>query len=213
MRGSAHLLGGNLLDKPLGDRSVRAPLKFAHAVDGVSEFFGRIGVYLTILVIVVGFYNVAVRYLGRFLGVQLSSNFWIELQKYLFTAIFLAMFAYNLKHEVNVRVDFLYARWSLQRRALVNLLGTLLFLLPFCLLGLWVAWNPLVMAWRLGEMSPDPGGLPRVPLRVAVVLAFALLLLQGAAQAIKYAAVLRGNAEVEDELAAEAAPGSLPGVE
>jgi TRAP-type mannitol/chloroaromatic compound transport system permease small subunit len=192
---------------------MRAPLKFAHGIDAISEFFGKIGVYLTILVIAVGFYNVAVRYAGRFLGVQLSSNFWIELQKYLFTFIFLAMFAYNLKHEVNVRVDFLYSKWPPKRRALVNLLGTLLFLLPFCLLGLWVAWNPLLSAWRLGEMSPDPGGLPRVPLRVAVVLMFVLLGLQGIAQAIKYIAVLRGDAAVAAELSVEAAPGSLPGVE
>jgi TRAP-type mannitol/chloroaromatic compound transport system permease small subunit len=192
---------------------MRAPLKFAHGIDGVSEFFGKAGVYLTILVIVVGFYNVAARYLGRFVGVQLSSNFWIELQKYLFTAIFLAMFAYNLKHEVNVRVDFLYARWPPRRRALVNLLGTLFFLIPFCLLGLWVAWNPLMMSLRLWEMSPDPGGLPRVPLRAAVILAFILLLLQGIAQAIKYIAVLRGHAEVQRELVEEAVPGSLPGLE
>lgn len=192
---------------------MRAPLKFARGIDGISEFFGKAGVYLTIAVIVVGFYNVAVRYLGRFVGLQLSSNFWIELQKYLFTAIFLAMFAYNLKHEVNVRVDFLYANWSLRRRALVNLIGTLFFLLPFCLLGIWVAWNPLVMSLRLWEMSPDPGGLPRAPLRMAVVLAFVLLGLQGIAQAFKYVAVLRGDTSVEQELVEEATPGHLPGLE
>ena len=192
---------------------MKKSLSLARAIDGVSEFFGNVGVYLTMAVIVVGFYNVAVRYLGRFIGVQLSSNFWIELQKYLFSAIFLAMFAYNLKHEVNVRVDFLYANWSPRRRAWVNLLGTLLFLLPFCLLGIWVAWNPLLMSWRLREMSPDPGGLSRVPLRVGVVLVFVLLALQGVAQTIKYAAILRGDQAVAQEVAEEAAPGSLPGVE
>jgi TRAP-type mannitol/chloroaromatic compound transport system permease small subunit len=192
---------------------MRSSLRLAHGIDAVSEFFGKVGVYLTIAVIVVGFYNVAARYLGRFVGVQLSSNFWIELQKYLFSAIFLAMFAYNLKHEVNVRVDFLYARWSPQRKALVNLLGTLLFLLPFCLLGLWVAWNPLLMSWRLNEMSPDPGGLPRVPLRAGAVLVFVLLALQGVAQAIKYVAVLAGDQAVAHELAQEAAPGAMPGLE
>ena len=192
---------------------MKKSLSLARAIDGVSEFFGSIGVYLTIAVIVVGFYNVVVRFLGRFIGVQLSSNFWIELQKYLFTGIFLAMFAYNLKHEVNVRVDFLYANWSLKRRAWVNLLGTLLILLPFCVLGIWVAWNPLLMSWRLHEMSPDPGGLPRVPLRAGVVLVFVLLALQGVAQAIKYVAVLRGDQAVAQEVAEEATPGSLPGVE
>ena len=192
---------------------MRKSLRLAQGIDAVSEFLGKVGVYLTMAVIVVGFYNVAARYLGRFIGVQLSSNFWIELQKYLFSAIFLAMFAYNLKHEVNVRVDFLYAQWSPKRKALVNLLGTLLFLLPFCLLGLWVAWNPLLMSWRLGEMSPDPGGLSRVPLRVGVVLVFVLLALQGIAQAIKYVAVLAGDQAVAHELAQESAPGAMPGLE
>ena len=192
---------------------MKKSLSLAHVIDGVAEFFGKVGVYLTMAVIVVGFYNVAVRYLGRFVGVQLSSNFWIELQKYLFSAIFLAMFAYNLKHEVNVRVDFLYANWSPRRRALVNLLGTLLFLIPFCLLGIWVAWNPLLMSWRLREMSPDPGGLSRVPLRVGVVLVFVLLALQGVAQIIKYVAILRGDQTVAQEVEQEGEPGSLPGVE
>ena len=192
---------------------MKKSLSLARAIDGVSEFLGQIGVYLTVAVIIVGFYNVAVRYLGRFIGAQLSSNFWIELQKYLFSAIFLAMFAYNLKHEVNVRVDFLYANWSPRRRAWVNLWGTLLFLLPFCVLGIWVAWNPLMMAWRLNEMSPDPGGLPRVPLRAGVILVFVLLALQGVAQAIKYIAILAGDESVAQEVAEEATPGSLPGVE
>ena len=192
---------------------MKKSLSLARAIDGVAEFFGNVGVYLTMAVIVVGFYNVAVRYLGRFIGVQLSSNFWIELQKYLFTGIFLAMFAYNVKHEVNVRVDFLYAGWSPRRRALVNLLGTLFFMIPFCLLGIWVAWNPMLMSWRLREMSPDPGGLSRVPLRIGVVLVFVLLALQGVAQAIKYVAILRGDQSVAQEVAEETAPGSLPGVE
>lgn len=192
---------------------MKTSLSLARGIDGISEIFGKIGIYLTIVVIGVGFYNVAARYLGRFIGLQLSSNFWIELQKYLFTAIFLAMFAYNLKHEVNVRVDFLYATWSPKRQALVNLLGTLLFLLPFCALGLWVAWNPLLSAWRLWEMSPDPGGLPRVPLRVGVVLVFVLLALQGIAQIIKYIAILRGDQAVAQAVASDSERGNMPGVE
>lgn len=182
---------------------MRGLLKTAHAVDSVSELLGQVSVYLTVALVVIGFYNVAVRYLGRFIGVQLSSNTWIELQKYVFTLIFLFMFAYNLKHEVNVRVDFLYANWGPKRRALVDLLGTVLFLLPFCLLGIWVTWNPVVGSWRMGEMSPDPGGLPRAPLRTLVPLTFAMLGAQAVAQLIKYAAVLRGHTEVQKELEAD----------
>ncbi len=191
---------------------MRTPLKFAHGIAALSEFFGKAGVYLTIALIAAGFYNVAARYLGRFIGLQLSSNMWIELQKYLFSLIFLAMFAYNLKHEVNVRVDFLYSKWPPKRRALVNLLGDLFFLLPFCVMGIWVAWNPLVSSWRLWEMSPDPGGLPRTPLRAAVILALTLLALQSIAQIVRYIAILRGD-ESPALVLEEPAPGSLPGLE
>lgn len=184
---------------------MRGLLKFAHAIDRVSEFLGRIAIYLTLVLVAVGFYNVVARYVGRFIGQNLSSNSFIEIQWYIFSVIFFLMFAYNLKHDVNVRVDFLYAKWSLRRRTWVDLLGTLLVLIPFCIMGIWVTINPVVFSWQLWEMSPDPGGLPRAPIKSFIIVAFSVLLLQAIAQAIKYAAVLSGHRTVQQELEAETA--------
>lgn len=185
---------------------MRGLLKVSHLIDNLSEFLGKIAIYLTLLLVVIGFYNVAARYIGRFIGQNLSSNRFIETQWYIFSIIFFLMFAYNLKHDVNVRVDFLYAKWSPRRKAWVDLIGTLLVLIPFCIMAIWVTINPVIFSWTLWEMSPDPGGLPRAPIKSFIIVAFGVLLLQAVAQAIKYAAVLTGHSEVQQELEEEAAP-------
>lgn len=81
-------------------------LRLAHGIDRLSEGMGKLAIYLTLLLVGIGFYNVAARYIGRFIGQNLSSNSWIELQWYIYSVIFFLIFAYNLRHDVNVRVDF-----------------------------------------------------------------------------------------------------------
>ena len=189
---------------------MRALLKIAHGIDAISELLGKIATAIVLLTLAIGFYNVLVRYIGRFTGIQLSSNLWIETQWYLFTLIFFLMFPYILKHNVNVRVDFFYARWRPRRQALVDLLGTLLFLIPFCILGLYIGIPWILKSWGqlpdgsfgTWEVSPDPNGLPRAPIKSMLVVAFTLLLMQAIAQVIKYIAVLMGHREVVDELRA-----------
>ncbi|MCB0134326.1 MAG: TRAP transporter small permease subunit [Caldilineaceae bacterium] len=190
---------------------MRSLLKLAHGIDRISEFLGKIGIYLIIALLAVGFYNVVARYVGRFIGQNLSSNRLIEIQWYMYSVIFFLIFAYNVKHDVNVRVDILYSKWSPKRKAWVDLMGTLLILIPFCIIGIWFTLNPVMLSWgRLPdgsfgtwEMSPDPDGLPRAPIKSFIIVAFASLLLQAIAQAIKYLAVLTGHTEVEAELQAE----------
>ncbi|HRW51078.1 MAG: TRAP transporter small permease subunit [Caldilinea sp.] len=192
---------------------MRSLLKLAHGIDRISEFLGKIGIYLIIALLAVGFYNVVARYVGRFIGQNLSSNRLIEIQWYMYSVIFFLIFAYNVKHDVNVRVDILYSKWSPKRKAWVDLMGTLLILIPFCIIGIWFTLNPVMLSWgRLPdgsfgtwEMSPDPDGLPRAPIKSFIIVAFASLLLQAIAQAIKYLAVLTGHTEVEAELQAELA--------
>ena len=132
---------------------MRGLLKVSHLIDNLSEFLGKVAIYLTLLLVVIGFYNVVARYVGRFIGQNLSSNRFIETQWYIFSIIFFLMFAYNLKHDVNVRVDFLYAKWSPRRKAWVDLIGTVLVLIPFCVMGIWVTINPVIFSWTLWELS------------------------------------------------------------
>lgn len=192
---------------------MRGLLRFARGIDRISEAVGQLAIYLTLVLVGIGFYNVVARYVGRFIGQNLSSNVFIETQWYIFSVIFFLMFAYNLRHDVNVRVDFLYAKWSVKRRTWVDLIGTLLILIPFCILGIWVTIDPVLFSWRLWEMSPDPGGLPRAPIKTFIIIAFTLLLLQAIAQVIKYLAVLTGHSEVRKEMEDAAAPVGLSNFE
>jgi TRAP-type mannitol/chloroaromatic compound transport system permease small subunit len=191
---------------------MRALLRFAHAIDNFTEKLGGIATFLVLLVVVVGFYNVAARYLGRFVGRQLSSNALIEIQWYIYSLIFFLGFAYVLKHDVNVRVDFLYAKWSPRTKAWVDLIGSILFLVVFCVMGIYVTITPVLFSWgRLPnggwgtwELSPDPNGLPRAPIKTMIIVAFVTLLLQTFAQIIKYIAILAGHQEVAQEIAEDA---------
>lgn len=201
-----------------GDRSphplnglVRPLMPLAQGIDRLTDFLGSGINWLVLLTISVGFYNVAARYLGRFIGVQLSSNRLIELQWYLFSLIFLLGFPYILKHNENVRVDFLYGHWSDRRKVWVDLLGTLLFLIPFCCLGFYVAWNPVLTSWGLlpdgtwgsWEISTDADGLPRAPIKTMVLVGLGLLLLQALSQVIKYIALLLNFPAIAQQLQEE----------
>lgn len=187
----------------LNSGSIRRLLQTSAAIDALIEPIGRLLNWLVLITIAVGFYNVAARYIGRFLGMQLSSNVFIELQWYLFSVTFLLGFPYILKHGANVRVDFFEVRWSERRKAMISFWGTVLFLIPFCILGLWVTFKPVLQSWGLlpdgtwgtWEISSDANGLPRAPIKSMMLVSFTLLLLQGISQAIKYWAVWFGHTQ------------------
>ena len=168
-------------------------LRIAPGIDRLNERVGRLVAWLVLAMVLVAAYNAVVRYLGRWLGVTLSSNGYIELQWYLFSLIFLLGGAYTLKHNAHVRVDAVYSLLPARVHAWINLLGTVLFLLPFSLLMLWLSWPSVRNSWAVREGSPDPGGLPRYPIKTAILVAFALLLLQGIAELLKNVGVLRGR--------------------
>jgi len=168
-------------------------LRFSRIIDDITDRFGQASAFCVILTVVTGFYNVVARYLGRFIGVKLTSNLFIELQWYLFSLTFLLGLAYVLKHGLNVRVDFLYAHWPTKRRAWVDLIGHAVFLIAFCIIGLYVTTHPILGSWGqlpdgsfgTWELSPDPQGLPRAPIKSMLWVGFGMLLLQTIAEIIK----------------------------
>ena len=182
---------------------MRTLLRIAHRIDQTNEWIGRVVYWLTLVMVGVGAYNALVRYLDRFTGLGLSSNTYIELQWYMYSLIFLLGAAYTLKHNAHVRVDVLLARLTPRGQAWVNLGGTLLFLLPFCFLVIRMSWPTVHNSWAVWEVWPDPGGLPRYPIKTAIPVAFFLLFLQGISVAIKQIAFLR-------DPAAEDVPESAP---
>lgn len=170
-------------------------LRLSRIVDRLSERIGVLIGWMTLAMILIGAYNAIVRYAGRFAGWKLSSNAYIELQWYLFSLVFLLGASYALRHDVHVRVDVLYGRLSRRKKAWINVLGTLLFLFPCCVAVLWFSWPAIHNSWSVMEQSPDPGGLPRYPIKSVILVAFVLLFLQGVAELIKNIAFLAGATE------------------
>lgn len=171
---------------------MRALLRVSRAIDTLIDQIGRLTFFLVIALILLGVFNVVTRYVGPLIGRNLYSQGAAEALNYLFSLIFFLGFAYILRHNGNVRVDFLYGSWSDKRKALVNLLGNILFLVPFCILGLYIAYPAVVLSWQQRERSSNAGGLAIYPLKTMILLAFALLLVQAISEIIKHVATLRG---------------------
>lgn len=176
---------------PLSPRPMQFLLRLSRTIDAIAEWIGRFAAGLVLLMVGVGVWNVVGRYLGRFVGQNLASNSLIEIQWYLFDLVFLLGGAYALKHDEHVRVDVLYKGWGRKRRALVNFLGALVFAIPFCLTVIYVSWDWTLNSWKIWEQSPDPGGLPRYPIKSFIIISFFLLILQSISEAIKNWAILR----------------------
>jgi len=167
---------------------MKALLALSRAIDAVNERVGRLVLWLVLATVLVSAANAVMRY-----AFGMASNAWLELQWYLFAAIFLLAAGYTLKHNGHVRIDIFYGRLSERGRAWVDLLGALVFLLPLCLLLVWFSWPGFADAWQHAEMSPDAGGLLRWPVRLMIPLGFALLGLQGISEIVKRIAFLRGQ--------------------
>ncbi|GMV07892.1 MAG: C4-dicarboxylate ABC transporter substrate-binding protein [Gemmatimonadota bacterium] len=169
--------------------------RFSALVDGLNERIGAAIRWLALFMVLLGAYNAIARYLTKYTGLTLASNAFTELQWYFFSLIFLLGAAYGLRHDVHVRVDVVFARLSRKARAWIDLAGTVLFLIPFSVLFLWVSWRPVMNSWSIRETSPDPGGLPRYPIKAVILLGFVLLLLQGLSHVVKQVEVIRGASE------------------
>lgn len=154
---------------------------FIKRVGQLSDFVGRIAGWLcTILMLLIG-YDVAVKYTLNYSNAAI-----FELQWHLFALIFLLGAPYTLKKDRHVRVDVFYSRFSKKQQAWVNLLGVLIFLLPFCLVVIDKSWIYARNSYLMNEGSPDPVGLPyRFIIKGSMVFAFVLLALQGVAMALQ----------------------------
>lgn len=165
-------------------------LKFSWWIDAINERIGQFAYWLVLAMLGVGCWNVIGRYVGQAIGQNLSSNSLIETQWYLFSIIFLMGAAYTLKYNGHVRVDMFQSRWTGKKKALAELVGTVFFLLPFCILVIAFSWKVILASWKIWETSPDPGGLPRYPIKSMIIVSFVTLIFQGISEAIKNIAIL-----------------------
>jgi TRAP-type mannitol/chloroaromatic compound transport system permease small subunit len=165
-----------------------ALLRLSRLIDALTERVGRAASWLILLAVLISAGNALARY-----AFNASSNAWLEVQWYLFAAVFLLCAGYALKHNQHVRIDVVAGRLSPRAQAWLEVLGTLLFLLPMALLILGLSWPVFVDSWRSGEVSSNANGLVLWPARLLVPAGFALLVLQGLSELIKRVAFLRGR--------------------
>lgn len=176
----------------------------ARRIDALNDRIGHAIHWLVLVMVVVGAVLALTRYVSRRLGLTLNLTPVSEAQWYLFSLIFLLGAAYALRHDVHVRVDVLYERLGARARAWVDLVGTVIFLLPFTVMMLWVTFPAVRASWQIRETSPDPGGLPRYPIKALILVAFVLLILQAVSQLVKSVDTIRGAGAAEAEPEPEA---------
>jgi TRAP-type mannitol/chloroaromatic compound transport system permease small subunit len=177
---------------------MNALLALSRAIDALTERIGQFVIWLVLVATLVSAGNALARWaLGE------SSNAWLEIQWYLFGAVFLLAAGYTLKHNGHVRIDIFYGRLGAKRQAVIDLIGGLFFLLPMAGLLAWLGWPMFMDAWTTHEMSPDAGGLLRWPVKLLLPVGFGLLALQGVAEIIKRIGVLTGALVLEHEAPAE----------
>ena len=160
-------------------------------IDSLSHRLGRAVAWVSLLMVLVMVSIVILRYLFQFGSIAMQESI-----MYMNAVIFSIGAAYTLKEQGHVRVDILYSRQSPQRRALIDLLGSALFLLPSMTAILWLSWDYVGLSWRMREASPESSGLPYVYLlKSAILVLAALMLIQGIAELLRNWQLIRNQGD------------------
>ncbi len=167
-------------------------LAVTRVIDGLNERIGKAVAWLVLVAVLISAGNAVTRKLF-----SLSSNAWLELQWYLFGAVFMLGAAWTMRTNEHVRVDVLSSRLRKPTRDRIEVFGLIVFFAPFVLIHLYYSTPFFVTSYTSGEFSTNAGGLIVWPAKFMVLLGFFLLTLQGISQLIKRIAIIRG--ELEDE--------------
>ena len=167
---------------------MQALLKLSRAIDWLNAQVGKYVIWFIFAATVISALNAVVRKAFNY-----SSNGFLEVQWYLYAWSFLVAAGFTLLHREHVRIDVLNSRLPKKVQVWIDIIGFALFLTPLCLLVLYLGIPMLVSKFASGEMSPNPGGLIRWPVWLALPIGFVLLMLQGWSELIKRIAFLRGQ--------------------
>jgi TRAP-type mannitol/chloroaromatic compound transport system permease small subunit len=165
-----------------------ALIALARAIDAVNERVGRLVYWLVLAAVLVSASNATSRYLF-----SLASNAWLELQWYLFSAVFLLAAGYTLRHNEHIRIDIVFGMFSRRAQVWVDIFGTVFFLLPMSLMIMWLSWPMFMESYVRHEISGDAGGLLRWPVKLLIPAGFFLLSAQAVSEIIKRVAFLVGR--------------------
>ncbi len=162
-------------------------LKLSQLIDWLNERVGKGAFWLVLIMTVISAGNAVVRF-----TVNYSSNGLLEIQWYLFAAIFMLCSPYTLLKNEHVRIDVISSRFSPRGLAVIDIIGTLFFLLPMVIVVLWLSLPLVADSYKINEMSSNAGGLIRWPVKILLPIGFTLLALQGISELIKRIAFLAG---------------------
>lgn len=167
-------------------------LRFSRLIDAVNERVGRTVYWLILIMTIISTLNAVSRKAFNF-----SSNAFLEIQWYLFAAVFLLGAGYTLLKDEHVRIDVIVSKFSKKGQIWIDIIGTLLFLLPFTLIILYYGWPYFMLSFQSQEWSSSPGGLIVWPVKFLIPLGFFLLFLQGVSRLIKLIGTLQGKVDME----------------
>jgi TRAP-type mannitol/chloroaromatic compound transport system permease small subunit len=172
----------------MGDESVDMLLALSRGIDRLNTLIGRSVMWLILLAVVISTVNAIVRK-----AFDISSNMWLEMQWQLFGCVFMLAAAYTLLVNEHIRIDIVHARFPKAVRNWIELIGHVLFLLPFTILMLVDGWPFFLRSYLGNEQSFNSGGLPQWPAKLLVPLGFLLLFIQAISEIIKRIAVMQGR--------------------
>lgn len=162
-------------------------LALSRQIDRMNESIGKAVYWLVLISVVISAGNAVMRY-----TINYSSNSLLEIQWYLFSAVFLLCAPYTLLRNEHIRIDVVVARFGRRTLTWIDILGTIFFLLPMTLIIMYLSWPMFWQSFASGERSGDAGGLIRWPAKILVPIGFALLSLQGLSELVKRIAFLKG---------------------
>ena len=161
-------------------------------IDAINKRLGYLANWMVLIACVISAANAMIRY-----AFDMSSNAWLEIQWYLFAGMVMLGASYTLQRNEHVRVDIVYTQLSERAKEWLDLLGTICFLIPSCLLIAWLSWPFFYESWHIQEISGNAGGLLRWPVKILLPIGFVLVALQGVSEIIKRIAALRGYVRYE----------------
>jgi TRAP-type mannitol/chloroaromatic compound transport system permease small subunit len=171
---------------------VRSLIKLSAAIDWLNAKIGAIANFLILLSCVVSAGNAMSRY-----AFNLSSNAWLEAQWYMFAVVVMFGASYTLRRNEHVRVEIFYVMLPERGQAWLDLIGTIVFLVPTCLLLAYLSWPFFMQSLAVNEWSSNAGGLLRWPIKFVLPGGFAMLALQGISEIIKRIAAIKGEATID----------------
>jgi len=166
---------------------LRSALKLSHRIDQFNDYMGQLVRWLVLAAVLISAGNAIFRK-----TFNISSNSWLEIQWYLFSAVFLLGGGYVFLRNAHVRIDLVSSRLSKRSNAWIDGIGIVVVVFPLCIIFIGLSWPLLANAWVSGEMSQNAGGLVRWPAYALIPMGFAVLLLQAVSELIKRIAFLRG---------------------